>query len=215
VHTALRRGTHALAVAAAGLDPADDRRVRAFARYWKGFAGEVLAHHTIEDDICFPALVERVPPAAELIGRTDADHHRLDELMTAVGAGVADLAARRPAPTVAADLAELDDLMERHLDFEDADILPLFERHFSAEEYEELDARAAKALGITKQAAFTVPFVAAMIDAEDFERVFGDAPFAFRVLHVLTRGRYARLADRALGPVRVTTDRPVLRTGGR
>ena len=57
--------------------------------------------------------------------------------------------------------------MDAHLDFEDAEVLPRFERHFSAEEYTELDDQAAKALGLSKQAAFTVPFIASMLDPDD------------------------------------------------
>lgn len=201
VHTALRRGTHALAVAATDLDPADRRRAQAFARYWKGFAGEVLAHHTIEDDVMFPALIERAPVAAELISRTDADHERLDELMTAVAAEVEELVAGRIAPALASELRELAILMDTHLDFEDAEVLPLFERHFTAEEYSELDDQAAKALGLSKQAAFTVPFIASMLDPDVRDRVFGDAPAAFKLLYRATRRSHARLADRALGPV--------------
>ena len=199
VHTALRRGTHALAMAAADLDLADPRRARAFARYWKGFEGEVLAHHLIEDDICFPALVERVPVAAELIARTDADHHRLDELMDAVRGDVAEVAAGRPTPALAADLAELDELMHRHLGFEDDDILPLFDRHFSAEEWDELDAQAAKALGVSKQAAFTVPWVASLLDPDVRDELFHTAPLPFRVIYLVFRRSHARLATQALG----------------
>jgi hemerythrin-like domain-containing protein len=203
VHTALRRGTHALAAAAAELDQADRDRVRAFARYWQGYAGEVLAHHTIEDDICFPALIERIPAAAELIGRTDAEHERLDHLMATIAGDVEELVAGRTAPCLPEELAELADVMDAHLGFEDAEILPQFERHFSGEEYEELDARAAKALGITKQAAFTVPFVASMLDDDERDRVFAGAPLPFRLLYLATRRRHARLAARALGPAAV------------
>ena len=106
----------------------------------EGLRGKMLAHHTIEDDICFPALIERVPAAAELIGRTDADHHRLDEVMTAATAQIEALSAGRPAPELASVLAELDELMDHHLAFEDADILPRFEEHFSGEEWNQLDA---------------------------------------------------------------------------
>src|SRR4051812_35645993 len=65
VHAALRGSAHAMTGA--------DTRTKAFAKYWKGYAGEVLAHHTVEDDYFFPALVARVPFAAGLIERTDAD----------------------------------------------------------------------------------------------------------------------------------------------
>ena len=130
----------------------------------------------------FPALVERAPVAAELIGRTDADHERLDELMTARRRRRGGAGGRPPRPRLASELRELADLMDAHLDFEDAEILPLFERHFTAEEYAELDDQAAKALGISKQAAFTVPFIASMLDPDVRDRVFGDAPAAFRLL---------------------------------
>jgi hemerythrin-like domain-containing protein len=201
VHTALRRGTSALARAAAELDPADRHRASAFARYWKGFAGEVLAHHTIEDDVMFPALIERAPVAGQLISRTDADHERLDELMTAIAAEIEELTAGRIAPELAGELRELAFLMDAHLDFEDAEVLPRFEQHFSAEEYAELDDQAAKALGLSRQAAFTVPFIASMLDPDVRDRVFGNAPAAFRLLYRATRRSHARLAGRALGPV--------------
>jgi hemerythrin-like domain-containing protein len=199
VHTALRRGTHALAEAAVELDPADRRRVAAYARYWKGFAGEVLAHHTIEDDICFPALVERIVGMDELITRTDADHHRLDELMSAAAAAVGELAAGRRAPELPDVLAELDELMHRHLDFEDAEILPQIDEHLDGEEWAALEKQAQKHLGIGTQAAFSVPFIASMLDLGDLQEVFGSAPGAFKVLYRLTRKRYNRLAAHALG----------------
>src|SRR5262245_8755527 len=101
VHTALRRAPRQLEHAVRTLDPTDGRRVKALATYWKGYAGEVLAHHTIEDEHFFPALVARVPGTAALIERTDAEHHELDELMGRCTAAVASFAAspstdRRP-----------------------------------------------------------------------------------------------------------------------
>ena len=199
VHVALRRGTHALAEAARGLDPTDRRRAEAYARFWKGFAGEVLAHHTIEDDICFPALVERIDAMAALIEQTDADHHRLDELMAAAEAAVAEIAAGRTAAELTTVLDELDALMHRHLDFEDAEILPLIEQHVSHDEWAALEEQAQKHMGLDLQAAFAIPFIASMLDLDDLREVFASAPGAFRVLYRLTRKRYNRLAVRALG----------------
>ncbi len=45
VHRAIRGGTAALAEGAVTIEAADAERRTAFARYWKGYAGEVLAHH--------------------------------------------------------------------------------------------------------------------------------------------------------------------------
>ena len=81
IHRCLRLGARAMAQAVAEIDPADTPRTAAIRRYWKGYAGEVLAHHTIEDEIFFPALIDRVPVAGQLTDRTDDDHPHLDELM--------------------------------------------------------------------------------------------------------------------------------------
>jgi hemerythrin-like domain-containing protein len=203
IHAALRRGAHDVHAAVGTLDPADRRRTRALARWWQGYAGEVLLHHTIEDDVFFPELVRQVPAAGQLIQRTDGDHAHLDEVMTGITAALSSITAPGSLDRAGQLLAELAAHMDEHLDFEDDDILPLFEAHFTAEEYEALDARAVKATGISKQAAFTVPFVAASVDPATRDRLLAEAPGPFRVLYRLTRGRYARLTALALGPTAV------------
>src|SRR5262245_13846873 len=115
VHRALRAGAHRLADSAA--EPRSAARVRAIAKYWKGYSAEVLAHHSAEDDIFFPALVERVPCAAELMARTDADHHYLDELMALADSEVAAVEQGAGQQVLARVFAELAELMDRHLDF--------------------------------------------------------------------------------------------------
>jgi len=202
IHRALRRAPHRLGAAVRHGDPADRRRTAAIARYWKGYAGEVLAHHTIEDDVFFPALVDRVPMAARLIERTDHEHHVLDELMARCGEAVRRLQdATATGPVLAEPFEALAEHMDRHLDFEDAEILPLFERHFDADEYEAMDQEALEQIGVGPQAAFTIPFAAAVMDPEELRRVIGTAPAPVRVIHRLTKGRHARLDARALGPV--------------
>src|SRR5262245_49181926 len=84
VHAALRGGANRLATGATTLDRRDRRRLTAFRKYWSGYVGEVMAHHTIEDEYFFPALAAQVPVAAELIGRLDQEHHELDALMAAI-----------------------------------------------------------------------------------------------------------------------------------
>jgi hemerythrin-like domain-containing protein len=203
VHTALREAASRMAAAAGTLRRSDWRRIDAFSRYWKGYAGEVLAHHTIEDDTFFPALVERCPVGADLVVRTDADHHHLDELMTAIDRAVARM-VRGEGPGELADLlGQLAVHMDEHLGFEDEDVLPLFERHFSGEEYAGLEVEAQKALGIGKQAAFTVPFILYWQGEADASHLIAEAPGAFRVLYRLTRRRHARLAKTALGALAV------------
>jgi hemerythrin-like domain-containing protein len=202
IHESLRIAPHRLGTALRAFDDGAEVQARALVRYWDGYAGEVLAHHTVEDDIFFPALVERVPLASEHLGRVEEEHHRLDELMDEAAAAMKRL-AEAPTTAVAMDadaaVRELARLMDGHLDFEDDDLVPLFGRHFSGEEYQAMHEQAAKSLGIGKQAAFTVPFIAHWADPADMATLMRDAPVPFKVLYRLTRRSHERLTARALG----------------
>jgi hemerythrin-like domain-containing protein len=191
VHRALRGGAHRLHAAA--LAPRDAGRVDAIAKYWKGYSAEVYMHHKVEDDIFFPALVERVPVAADLMARTDDDHHRLDELLAIVDSEVAAIQRGAGHQALARALGELAELMDSHLDFEDEDIVPLFARHFSEEEYRVLETKAMKAGGVGPQAAFAIPFIGASFLDEERDAALANTPAPVRVIYRLFRGRYARL----------------------
>lgn len=208
VHHALRRAARRLAVAARQLDTNDRRRVKAFATYWKGYAGEILCHHTIEDDYFFPALAQQVATGPAALAAIDGDHEHLDHLMAKIGDEVDHVVAGGGTPVLCDLLDELAEHMDTHLDVEDRDLLPLFERHFTAEEYEAIDAQAMKALGLGRQAAFTVPFIAEAATPEVFAAMLGGAPLPFKVLYRLTRGRHARLSALALGEAVADTDAP-------
>jgi hypothetical protein len=93
---------------------------------------------------------------------------------------------------------ELRDLLADHLDFEDADVLPLFERHFSVAEYAVIDKAAVKAMS-PRQSLFTVPWFMATVDAETARKTLAEAPLALKVVHLITRRRYARLFSAAFG----------------
>jgi len=201
IHHCLRIAPHRMAAAVAEVEPGDLVRAQALHRYWVGYAGEVLAHHTVEDDVFFPRLIERVPVAADHLARVEGDHHHLDELMDACSDALrrfAGAASPSSADDAIAVLQELAELMDRHLDFEDEDLVPLFGRHFTASEYEELTEAAVKGLSI-KQAAFTVPFVMHWASPADRAKMLGEAPLPMRVIYRLTRGRHARLTALALG----------------
>lgn len=193
IHLALRGGADAMADVAATAQPGNRPKIDALRRYWAGYSAELHKHHTTEDHIFFPALVERVPVAAALIERTDVEHHELDAVTARCHAAVSALVAGVRTPDLGPAFAELAAIMHRHLDFEDDDLIPLFERHFTAEDHEALEKRAMEALGI-RAAAFTVPFVMHFADPRARERLLAGAPLAFRVLHRLTRRGHARLA---------------------
>lgn len=205
VHLALRLGARRLALALADDHPLDHRRLRAIARYWHGYSTEVVLHHTIEDDVIFPALAQQVTVFDRHAERVDRDHLALDHLMEAATTALSALREQAtPAGRALAASAfrELADHMDEHLSFEDDDVLPLIERHFDATEYLELEAEANRRLGVGRQAAFTVPFVLEAATPADRAHMLAHAPKAFAVLHRLTRRSHARLLQRVLGPGR-------------
>lgn len=159
-------------------------------------------HHHAEDDICFPALAERVPAFVEYSNTLADDHHRLDELIDALDAGLSRLAGGSGTETdrqrALAVAVELRDFLRDHLALEDADVIPLFERHFTAAEYEEMDRRIMKQLK-PAQALFTAPWFIATIDPETAAKTLRAAPLPLKVVYYLGRRRYARLARRAFG----------------
>lgn len=193
IHLALRGGADAMAAVAATVQPGNRPKIDALRRYWAGYSAELLKHHTTEDDVFFPALVGRVPVAAELIERTDAEHHGLDVIVARCHAAVSALVAGVRSPDLGAAFADLADLMARHLDFEDDDLIPLFERHFTVEDYAVLEEQAMKLLGL-RGAAFTVPFVMHFADPDQRDELLAGAPVPFRILYRLTRRGHARLA---------------------
>ena len=203
IHVALRDAAHAMAAAAPSLTASEPKRLAAFRAYWKGYAGEVLAHHTTEDDVVFPELVRRAPELAALMDRTDADHHHLDELMEDVTTALAAISEGAGSERAAALLRQVADHMEEHLDMEDRDLLPVIEVSFTQEEYDALEEKALAIIGFGAQAAFTIPFLAASVDDETRVALLGDAPLPVKVILRLFKGRYAKMATLALGSPRI------------
>lgn len=208
IHGCLRRATAAILRAAPSIHAADMRRARAFHRYWEGFAHELEHHHTVEDDIFYPALAARSDEAAAHLERIEADHHRIDELMAEAADSIASITERGTHAMLRLDaFQEFDTLLAGHLDFEDDVLVPQFPEHFDHEEYEAMTQGAMKALS-PKQALFTVPFIGDNCQPDELARILPTAPLVFRVIYRTTRSSHARLADRALGadrhqPVRV------------
>ena len=199
IHGCLRRATAAIVRAAPSIHAADQRRARAFQRYWEGFSLELEHHHTVEDDILYPALVARAPEAAAHLDRIEADHHHIDELMSeALDSIVAITERRTHAMLRLAVFERFDALLAAHLDVEDAALVPLFPEYFDRDEYESMTRAAMKVMS-PKQALFTVPFIGDNALPAELARIMPTAPLAFRLLQRATATRHARLADRALG----------------
>ena len=206
IHQAMRVANEQLVQGIGTAPVADPKRAAALGRWFRGYSDELRTHHHIEDDIVFPQLVERVPAYAEYNDALTGDHHYLDRVIDALRDALADWArhsaesdAARDARYRALDLAvELRDFLDEHLAIEDADVLPMIERHFTADEYVVLEKQAGKAITI-RQAMFTAPWYMATVDAETAARTLREAPRALRIVYAVSRRSYARLVANAFG----------------
>lgn len=202
-HDAMRSSARQLAGALATMDPTDGPRVRALRWWCDGFIGELHAHHTVEDELFFPALASRVPTfAAEQDAVLAAEHVELDAIMGALQQAVRGMAQGLDVAghhaTAATSAEALADFLDHHLGIEDADVLPLFARHFTVEEYQRLDDQSLKSIG-PRQLLFTVPWAVCAGDPETRAQVLAEAPAPIRVIWALTRRRYARRTALAMG----------------
>ncbi len=190
-------------------------RLRALHRWVKGFVCELEEHHHAEDHVFFPDMRRQVPSSGTIIDRLEADHRTLDGLLAAWPRLSSDLAdpsvsfeaARSAATALAGDLR---DLLMAHLDIEDNDVLPLYWRHYTAAEYDALQALAVKE---TKMAGiwFVAPWNVDNLEGAERAAFLAAAPLPLRIIHRRVRPRYDRLVATAFGPVGVAIDERAVR----
>jgi hemerythrin-like domain-containing protein len=204
IHAAMRRGSSQLAAAIAGLAEGDVARAKHVRWYSDGLTRELHVHHTIEDDLFFPALAERVPAFADYDATLADDHVHLTKVVAALTGAVRGLAGGQHwelhHAVAVKQSAELADLLDRHLALEDDDVLPLFERHFTSEEYHQLEQQAVKRTGL-RQLLFTVPWAVTTADPDPdaAAHALEQGPAVLRIVWRVTGRRYVRRAAKALG----------------
>lgn len=101
-------------------------------------------HHTGEDELLWPKLMNRVQADQAFVLRAEEQHERVHEaLERSLGlVNVFRLEARVPQRDALAESMErLDGLLREHMADEEAYILPLVEQHLTLAEWEELGER--------------------------------------------------------------------------
>ena len=205
LHQAQRSALRRYQAAVAALHEQErSARGRALRRWARGFVLELEEHHYVEDRFFFPSLRAKVPSAGATMDVVEADHVRMDDLLARwpmisrrlADSGVPFADARSEA---LAFVDELRTLIDAHLAVEDQDVLPLFWRHYSAQEYDALSQLAIKK-GKKAGMWFIAPFCVDSFPAGSERDAFlAAAPGALRLLHRMVRPRYDRLVSAALG----------------
>jgi hemerythrin-like domain-containing protein len=212
MHHAFRRDLAVLSAAAA-VTPATDRRAWvALAERWALFSEALHLHHTGEDRGLWPRLLAvATPEEAEVLEAMEAEHERIDPMLTACAEGFArlrehaDVDARAALSVrLAAARAQLGD----HLRHEETQAIAIIQRRLSDADWHQIEEESFKhdipPLTLLK----LVPWVAEGVPADVREVVFS-APGGRlnQALWYLTRGGFRLRQRRALayvvGPVEV------------
>ena len=144
VHNCFRRQFHALPGLVRGVPDGDTDRAGTVV----GFVDELTAmlhhHHSGEDDLMWPLLLERAPLDGALILRMEEQHERIAEIYQQTGVLGRDfVASADPAcrEELACALIELAAGLDEHLADEENLVLPLVEQVMTVPEWEALNER--------------------------------------------------------------------------
>ena len=202
-HQALRVDGARLEATVAALEPQDrGSRLSGVREFYDRYREQLVAHHTHEDELFYPALAARVGEDRMHLDELVSQHQQLDGVLEEIGEGLADLADpdrdfSATRTRVAGDLSTMVEQLRTHLDFEERTALPLFVSEMPVAEYKKLESDARKATP-RGQSGFLIPWIVEHASPDQRKALFRSAP-PLRVVNWLNRRRYRRL-DEALLP---------------
>ena len=141
VHKVFRREFALIPHLVRAVAPGDTRRAAVVAGHARLILAGLDMHHTGEDALLWPKLLERDAPDSELIHRMEAQHHRVEELIAALNVALSrweDEARPAVSEEVASTFDELRVALLEHLDDEEEHVLPIAARCVTQAEWNEL-----------------------------------------------------------------------------
>jgi hypothetical protein len=170
IHRVFRRELPAIPSLVRRTRDGDTDRAGVVAGHLRLIMAGLHMHHTGEDVVLWPLLLERATPSTELVETMQRQHHRDDEHAGQVEALAAawetDSSGVR-GEQLARVVEQLAEALLEHLDLEEREILPLVSRHISVSEWDSLGEH-----GKDSMSARQLPlmFGAILEEADDEER---------------------------------------------
>lgn len=189
IHRVMRRDAARLAdVASRALSHPEefgDARYAAIADYLQLYVASVNHHHQVEDDSLFPLIKDTAGPHVDMSELTE-DHHALVALLEQLEAQAADL----PAETrgLAQTLSELRDLLDEHIEEEEAKLFPIITAHVPARRWRKFEAAARRG----GQMDFDLTRMVAALLPEEQSQARATLPLPARVLVAILSPRQRR-----------------------
>lgn len=208
LHHAFRRDLRDFARAAATTPTGDGARWTLLAQRWQRFTHELHQHHTKEDEILWPLLLERARAAADatserVLQEMEAEHAVLDPLLTAATTEFERLshAADQRAHDLLCDtLEELGEVLGHHLGHEESAAIEILQRYVGGDEWEELERTRFRSRQSLAEARFFVPWALKGLPAHAEHRVLSLGGPPLRVVNALSRRKFAALEAEVFGP---------------
>ncbi len=185
VHSLFRRELRLAAGLVRGVQAGDARRAGVVSAHLQLVEDVLHHHHTAEDDLLWPKLLQRVAAEiAPVVQLMEAQHQQVDTLLERIGA-LRPRWAQDPTAQRAAELADLYDRLyaglAEHLDAEETRVLPLVARCITTAEWSEL-GDAGRAGIPRKDTALVFGMLMYEGDPEVVRVMLAPAPLPVRVL---------------------------------
>ena len=149
-HSSFRRELGLSPKAVCAVADGDRRRTRAIADHVELFLSLLHHHHTIEDELLWEYLLDRVPgEMAPLVHTMEGQHEVIAQLLGQVSQLVAQWRSSATAAdgaTLADALSDLVSALVEHLDAEESRLLPIMARHITEPEWAEFTDRGMEAI---------------------------------------------------------------------
>ncbi len=195
VHRAFRREFTLLPRLVRAVGPGDTARAAVLAAHTRLVLEFLHLHHTGEDELLWPKLLDRCPPDAELVERMEAQHAAVASGIERLGPALERWEAEaRPAvgEEVATAVEEMARALLEHLDEEERHILPIAARHVTQAEWDQLGEHVLAALS-RKELPVLMGAIAEEATPEEQAHLMAGMPLPVRLLvRLVVLPRYRR-----------------------
>jgi hemerythrin-like domain-containing protein len=144
VHRVFRREFRLLHQMVGAVEAADVDRSAFVAKHLTEMVTALHHHHTGEDELLWPLLLERAALPSELLERMERQHETIGDLLDGVVALVPGWSTRADRATRDVLVGLLDQVsagLAEHLDDEESQVLPVVEQHVTEQEWDRLAKR--------------------------------------------------------------------------
>lgn len=202
IHRIFRHEFRSLRKMVDEVPPIGGKRARSVADHLGFLLDSLHHHHTNEDEMVWPLLLDRVGLDAPLVERMAQQHGQVDVAMADVRS-VADQWAALPTATASAALASalgaLIETLDAHLDEEENVVVPLIDEHLTRQEWEEMGRKGFEKFA-PKERPIAMGQLVEVATPDEAALMLGELPAPIRLLwKVAGKRQYRNYVGRVRG----------------